>query len=133
MSAGHSSSFGRAVDPRLVFSADIKERRQLTLRNIDRKLQIATLVGVQTARRFTPNVWPRVVTLIRTSDALPLQVLDLARPERLLAAAPLVLRFAPDRCRCAAASNLAEDDQVVELGLSVCREFEPKRRAAGVG
>ena len=41
----------------------------------------------------------------------------LARPERLLAAAPLVLRFAPDRRRCAPASNLAADGQVVELAL----------------
>jgi hypothetical protein len=37
----------------------------------------------------------------------------------LLAAAPLVLRFAPDRRRYAAASNLADDGQVVELGLSM--------------
>jgi hypothetical protein len=36
------------------------------------------------------------------------------RPDGLLAAAPLVLRFAPDRRRYAAASNLAEAGQVVE-------------------
>jgi hypothetical protein len=51
----------------------------------------------------------------------------------VLAAAPLVLRFAPDRRRYAAASNLADDGQVVELGLFVCREFELKRRASGGG
>jgi hypothetical protein len=38
----------------------------------------------------------------------------LVRPDGLLAAAPLVLRFAPDRRRYAAASNLAEASQVVE-------------------
>src|SRR5271165_3698613 len=56
----------------------------------------------------------------------------MVRPERLLAAAPLVLRFAPDRRRCAAASNLA-CGQVVELCSFVCREFESRLRAAGDG
>jgi len=40
----------------------------------------------------------------------------MARPERLFAAPPRILRCAPDRRRFAPASNLAEDDQVVELG-----------------
>ena len=45
---------------------------------------------------------------------------------------------AADRRRYAAASNLADDGQVPlhgvsELGLFVCREFELKRRASGVG
>ncbi len=40
----------------------------------------------------------------------------MVRPERLLAAAPLVLRFATDRRRFAPASNLARG-QVVELAF----------------
>ena|SRR5216683_337567 len=41
--------------------------------------------------------------------------LKIARPDGLLRGLrPLVLRFAPDRRRCAAASNLAEAGQVVE-------------------
>ena len=53
------------------------------------------------------------------------------RPERLLAAAPLVLRFAADRCRASRSNVQPGAAPGCRTRLVFCREFELKRRMLG--